>query len=196
MNNTLLIFIKNLEKGKVKTRLASTLGDEKALAIYKALLDHTRKIAQSLEVNRLLFYSNYIIGNDEWPAENFDKQVQEGSGLGDKMSHAFEYAFQKHGKVIIIGSDCASLTSEIVDEAFQLLNTHPFVIGPAIDGGYYLLGMNYYAPEVFKNIEWSTSSVFQKTIEIIKSLDKTYALLPKLSDIDFEEDWEKYGWEI
>ena len=112
------------------------------------------------------------------------------------MSHAFKKAFETHQKVVIIGSDCASLTKEIVEKAYKALNTNPFVIGPAIDGGYYLLGMNQYFPQVFENIEWSTPSVFPKTIEIIENLGKSYFLLPELSDIDTEEDWKKYGWKI
>jgi glycosyltransferase A (GT-A) superfamily protein (DUF2064 family) len=88
------------------------------------------------------------------------------------------------------------LTSDILKEAFGLLNNHDFVIGPAQDGGYYLIGMNAFEPSVFENMEWSTETVFKKTIEKIKVLNKRYALLPTLSDIDYEEDWLKYGWEI
>ena len=87
-----------------------------------------------------------------------------------------------------------SLTVEIVQNAFQKLETHDFVIGPADDGGYYLLGMRTFVPTVFDNVVWSTEQVFPKTIENIQQLNQTYALLPTLSDIDYEEDWKKYGW--
>ncbi len=196
MNNALLIFIKNLEKGKVKTRLASTLGEDKAFAIYQALLKFTRDLVTPLKVERLLFYSDFIVKGDEWSEKQFKKFVQEGSDLGDKMSKAFERAFQDYGKVVIIGSDCASLTGEIIERAFQLLDSFPFVVGPATDGGYYLLGMNRFSPAVFKNIEWSTPQVLPKTLEIIESLGHSCSLLPELSDIDYQEDWEKFGWEI
>jgi len=104
--------------------------------------------------------------------------------------------FQDHQKVVIIGSDCASLTPAIVKVAFQQLDKHDFVIGPALDGGYYLLGMNQYMPSVFDGIAWSTDSVLADTKQRIKDLKKDYVLLPALSDIDYEEDWIKYGWEI
>lgn len=112
------------------------------------------------------------------------------------MTNAFQQICQTHRKVIIIGSDCATLTVEIVNQAFEKLETSSFVIGPALDGGYYLLGMSQFSPAVFENITWSTSEVLPKTIEIIESLGKKYFLLPELSDIDREEDWLKYGWEI
>jgi len=194
-NSALIIFIKNIEPGKVKTRLAATVGNEMALKIYKELLRHTRDISLSLNVDRQLFYSTEI-EEDEWSTEHFQKNVQTGQGLGERMSSAFRQITNTHQKVIIVGSDCASLTTSILEEAFAKLDDHDFVIGPALDGGYYLLGMNAYYPTVFENIEWSTEQVFPQTIKQIQLLDKTYALLPTLSDIDYEEDWVKYGWEI
>ena len=195
-DTALIIFIKNPELGKVKTRLAKTVGDEKALAIYKALLGHTRKIAEKLPVNRYLFYSQYIHPSDNWSPKKFKKALQAEGDLGNRITTAFQKVFQENEKVVIIGSDCASLTPEIVQEAFDKLDTHSFVVGPAVDGGYYLLGMNQFFPEVFRDIEWSTSAVFPTTIKRIKALKTNYHLLPALSDIDYEEDWEQYGWEI
>lgn len=194
--NALIIFIKNPELGKVKTRLAKTVGAEKALAIYIALMEHTRKIAEALPVARYLFYSQEINQKDNWQSNNFNKDLQIEGDLGAKMAIAFHTVFKEKEKVVIIGSDCASLTPEIVQAAFDKLDEYPFVIGPAMDGGYYLLGMNQFSPEVFRDIEWSTASVFPTTVERIESLGKTYHLLPTLSDIDYEEDWVKYGWEL
>lgn len=194
--NALIIFIKNPEIGKVKTRLAKTVGNEKALAIYKALMEHTRKIAEALPVNRRLFYSQFINDSDNWSKKKFQKELQIEADLGIKMATAFHNVFKTNEKVVIIGSDCASLTPEIVQTAFDQLDNHSFVIGPAMDGGYYLLGMNKFSPEVFNDIAWSTETVCSTTIERIESLDKTYFLLPELSDIDYEEDWIKYGWTL
>ena len=195
-HNALIIFIKNPELGKVKTRLAETVGDEKALAIYKALMGHTRDIALAVSTDRLLFYSQKIHPNDNWSPTHFKKYLQSTGDLGTKMKTAFQQAFHDHQKVVIIGSDCASLTPAIVKVAFQQLDKHDFVIGPALDGGYYLLGMNQYMPSVFDGIAWSTDSVLADTKQRIKDLKKEYVLLPALSDIDYEEDWIKYGWEI
>lgn len=144
----------------------------------------------------MLFYSDFINQNDDWDATQFQKYLQEGSGLGERIKNAFELAFQNHSKVVIIGSDCASLNIEIVEEAFTALARFPFVVGPAMDGGYYLLGMDAFEPSLFKNIEWSTDKVFDQTVDVIKKLDKSCYLLPELSDIDTEEDWEEYGWKV
>lgn len=194
--NALIIFIKNPELGKVKTRLAKTVGAEKALAVYQALMEHTRKIAEALPVSRRLFYSQFINESDKWSRKKFQKELQIEADLGKKMAMAFHTVFKQNEKVIIIGSDCASLTPEIVQTAFDKLDEFPFVIGPAMDGGYYLLGMNEFTPEVFNDITWSTSTVCSTTIERIESVGKSYFLLPELSDIDYEEDWVKYGWDL
>ncbi len=196
IKSALIIFIKNAEKGKVKTRLASTLGDDKALQIYQALMSHTRQLTLQVPVNRLLFYSNFINLQDDWRAADFKKYVQEGADLGARIEKAFETAFQQHQKVIIIGSDCASLTPAIIQEAFDQLDKPPFVVGPAVDGGYYLLGMTQFTPSLFKQMPWSTDAVLPTTLSRIKALGKDCFLLPELSDIDHEEDWERYGWKL
>lgn len=192
----LLIFIKNPELGKAKTRLAKTVGNEKALRIYKELLRHTRDLSLQVEATRLLFYSSFVDAEDEWNNAAFQKQLQTGKELGERMTNAFRAAFQAHEKVVIIGSDCAALTAQIIQTAFQALDTKDFVIGPAMDGGYYLLGMRQPDISVFENIAWSTDQVFPTTMKRIQALDKTYALLPELSDIDYWEDWLKYGWAV
>ncbi len=195
MSNGLLTFIKNPIKGKAKTRLAATVGDDEALRIYKELLKHTRQIATNIPVNRYLFYAFFIDKNDDWSNDDFQKFLQIDGGLGDKMKDGFQKVFADgNQKVIIIGSDCASLTPEIVLDAFQQLDNHDFVIGPADDGGYYLLGMNSFEPTVFDHVTWSTETVLSQTITNIKALNKNHALLTVLSDIDYEEDWKKHGW--
>lgn len=195
-SNALLIFIKNPEKGKVKTRLAQSVGDDKALKIYLALLQHTKGIAQSIPADRLLFYSNYIKTQDQWPTEDFQKYLQYEGDLGERMLDAFRKALAKHQKAVIIGSDCASLTPAIVEDAFVKLDSTDIVIGPALDGGYYLLGMKALHPFLFNDMTWSVASVFDETVTRIKAHALTYDTLPTLSDIDYEEDWEKYGWEV
>ncbi len=195
--NNLLIFIKNPELGKVKTRIAQTAGDERALQIYQELLRHTREVALRVDARRILFYSDEIVGQDDWSSRDFQKMVQHGADLGERMSNAFILGLvQPDDKAVIIGSDCASLTPEIIEDAFRKLEENPFVIGPSTDGGYYLLGMTTHTRLLFQNIEWSTEEVFANTVERIEQLGQRYYLLPKLTDIDYEEDWEQYGWEI
>ncbi len=190
----LLIFIKNPEPGKVKTRLAKSVGDAKALQIYQSLLRHTRQTALAVDARRHLAYSNFIDTADKWSPTHFQKSVQQGDDLGARMLHGFTEAFQTGGPVVIIGSDCPGLEPPLLNQAFALLEKRDFVIGPALDGGYYLLGMRHLHPFVFTDMVWSTDQVRQTTIDRIESRQLTYSLLPALSDVDHLEDWEAHGW--
>ena len=159
----LLIFTKNPEPGKVKTRLAATLGTAKAFSIYSQLIEHTISVTNYLPVDKIVFYSNHIVQEDIWDDKYYQKQVQEGSDLGERMNNAFNYAFQKgYDRVVIIGTDCPELNAGIIMNAFAYLNIHDVVIGPAADGGYYLLGMKQYFSQTFENINWSTETVFER----------------------------------
>ena len=194
--DALIIFIKNPEPGKVKTRLAKTVGPEKALQIYLALSEYTRKVALSMPVARLLFYSKFVDTNDAWPDQAFDKRLQVGEDLGERMDQSFREALTDHDRVLIIGSDCPGLTKEILEEAYSALDERPYVLGPAEDGGYYLLGMRKPSSYLFENMAWSTESVLSETLERIKATGETYHLLESLSDVDYEADWERLGWEL
>jgi uncharacterized protein len=160
------------------------------------LLVHTRSVALAVDVRRLLFYSGQIAVQDGWPEADFHKFLQEGETLGDRMAHAFQIALQHARSAVIVGSDIAQLSAEIINQAFEELETNDFVIGPAIDGGYYLLGMKAWYPALFEGIPWSTPTVCADTIKAMENLGKSYALSPTLSDIDYAEDWEQYGWEL
>ena len=192
----LIVFIKNPELGKVKTRLAQGVGDQMALKIYKALMEHTRNITLEVDATRLLFYSENIAQEDDWQKSDFHKYLQSNGGLGDRMSKAFEQAFDQSSPVLIIGSDCAQLDASIIKKGIEELETHDFVVGPAEDGGYYLLGMRNFQPSVFEDVKWSTESVLETTLGIMTNNNQSYYLLPELSDIDYVEDWEKHGWDL
>ena len=176
--------------------MAHTLGEDQALKIYLALLDHTRQVALAVHAHRCVYYSQFIDHNDAWTNPEFTKHLQIGTDLGQRMQNAFATTMEKEDKTIIIGSDCPGLNAEVLEEAYQQLDRHPFVIGPALDGGYYLLGMRQYRPAVFQGINWSTEQVLPQTLRKIKEMGATAHLLPALSDVDYEEDWQKYGWEL
>ncbi len=185
----ILIFVRNVQIGKVKTRLAKTIGDEKALIIYIHLLNKTADIAAETNAHKAVFYSEYIEEADEFMVPMFQKYLQNGDDLGDKMKNAFLKAFSRgYQKVLIIGSDCYDLSPEILNEAFEKLNAHDVVMGPATDGGYYLLGMKQLHKSFFLNKEWSTNNVLVDTLIDVKNEKLTYSLLPTLSDIDCEAD--------
>lgn len=184
-----IIFIKNPELGKAKTRLAATLGDHAALNWYRHMLNHTRETTRLVPAKRFLYYSSFVDEGDDWDNAEFDKQLQAKGILGDRMTAAFQSAFSAgHQRVLIIGSDCLDLRVHHIKDAFQALRDHDFVIGPANDGGYYLLGMRTFQPEVFQNKEWSTESVLPDTLKDIEALGKTVHLMEELTDVDTEED--------
>lgn len=188
----LIIFTRNPELGKCKTRLAKTIGDESALDIYKYLLQHTANLSEKVKADKYIFYSENIKRDDIWNSSVFNKKMQQGDDLGERMENAFSELFELgYEKVIIIGSDLLDLTSYDVTEAFELLNDSETVIGPAKDGGYYLLGMKNLNTEVFKNKDWGTSSVLKATLENLQNSD--IHLLKELNDIDTFEDMQHYS---
>jgi uncharacterized protein len=189
MKQALLIFSKNIISGHVKTRIAATMGNEAALAVYQALLSHTNEVAKMLPVDKIIFYSNAIEAEDLWDNRMYKKQIQSGSDLGSRMQHAFQYSFEEGNEgVAIIGTDCFEITSGIIMNAFAWLKTHDIVIGPATDGGYYLLAMKQMHRELLKDIPWSSSEVLKNTLTICDQLNLSVYLLPQLSDVDTEAD--------
>ena len=190
--NILLIFVRNPVLGQVKTRLARTVGDAEALRIYRILLEKTRIAARQVTAERRLCYSDFADLLDDWPNADFHKKTQHSGDLGKRMEAAFEDAFAiGANKVVIIGSDCRDLTGAILQEAFDALDKADFVLGPVPDGGYYLLGMKQLEPSVFHDIEWSTETVRERTLEKIEAARLTCVLLRELRDVDTEEDWVK-----
>lgn len=189
----LIIFVKNEELGKTKTRLAADIGDQQALSVYQKLLEWTFKQTNDLKITKEVWYSGFIPENDIWERGDYRKRLQSGEDLGKRMSGAFQQTFEEEEfeKAVIIGSDCAELTSGIIQSAFKKLDTHELVIGPAEDGGYYLLGMRAFHPQVFEEIEWGTESVFNETVEIIKESGASFARLEELNDVDTLKDWER-----
>ncbi|MCB9185197.1 MAG: TIGR04282 family arsenosugar biosynthesis glycosyltransferase [Flavobacteriales bacterium] len=184
----LIIFIKNPVLGKVKTRLAAGIGEQRALEIYMQLLEITRSVALKINCTRNVFYSDEIV-SDDWEDDKFNKFVQEGDDLGERMKNAFEQVFALGAKnAVIIGSDCPELTSNIIAEAFELLDNRDVTIGPANDGGYYLLGMKKLHPFLFEEKEWSTDSVFEDTVIDLSENQLSYGCLEKLSDLDTVSD--------
>lgn len=185
----LMIFVKNPEQGKVKTRLAQSIGDEKALKIYRTLLNKTATISSTVRSDKAVFYSEFVDDDDLWNNYFYQKYYQEGDGLGDRMKNAFSLAFEKgYNQVLIIGSDCYELTSAIIEQAFELLDEKEVAIGPASDGGYYLLGMHKLHKELFLNKKWSSENVLLDTLLDLKEKNISYGLLETLSDVDYEED--------
>jgi len=190
----LIIFYRNPELGKVKTRLAATVGDAKALAIYFKLASHTRAITMEIDCDRVVYYSEYIDTEDAWPNKEYAKQLQLGNTLGERMKNAFAWAFSKgYQRVSIIGTDCFELNQSILKKAFNALTYCDAVMGPAHDGGYYLLGMTKLFTEVFENKIWSSSSVYSDTQDDFRKHQIKFEVLDTLTDVDEERDLPPSG---
>ncbi|MDP5106210.1 MAG: TIGR04282 family arsenosugar biosynthesis glycosyltransferase [Polaribacter sp.] len=189
--NLLLIFTRNPELGKVKTRLAKTVGDETALEIYKFLLQKTRTVSSKVTSDKAVYYSVKIREHDLWDANSYQKHQQVGEDLGIRMCNAFKNGFEAgYEKVLIIGSDLHDLTTENIETAFNELDTNDIVLGPAEDGGYYLLGMKSLQENIFHNKKWGTATVRKDTLADLK--DKKVHLLHELNDVDVFEDIEHH----
>ncbi|GAB3522394.1 TIGR04282 family arsenosugar biosynthesis glycosyltransferase [Emticicia fontis] len=193
MQQAIIIFVRNPELGKVKTRLAKGIGDEEALQVYIRLLKKTHEAIKHIDAHKFVFYADGINQNDLWENDLFIKAQQTGNDLGERMYNAFTYLFSKgYGKVLIIGSDCPDLETAIIEEAFLSLSEYEVVIGPTFDGGYYLLGLKKPNSCFFENKLWSTDSVYHDTIQNISELNLSYKALAQLADIDTVEDWLPY----
>ena len=185
--NCLIIFTRNPELGKGKRRLAADVGDETALDIYKFLLDHTRTITKNLDVTKQVWYSERVHENDDWNNEIYEKYVQEGVDLGKRMHHAVAQALESHDNVMIIGSDMYDLTQQDLEFAFAKAENHEAVIGPATDGGYYLLGFHKRIVDgIFEDKEWGTETVLTKTLKDLDSIN--YYKLEARNDVDYVSD--------
>ena len=193
MKEALLIFKKNPEYGKVKTRLAATIGDAQALFIYEQLLKYTISVTKNLPLDKIIFYSDSVIEKDDWENTIYEKKIQDGKGLGSKMKNAFKSSFTAgYEKTVIIGTDCFELEENHILKAFEQLEKVDIVIGPAKDGGYYLLGMKKNYDGIFENVDWSTDKVLKQTLGICKQLNLSVFLLPELNDIDNEGDLKNH----
>ncbi len=189
MDSALIVFTKNALLGKVKTRLAKTVGDKNALLIYNELLKFTKTLILKVKTKKLIFYSDFVDTNDIFNAVVFEKYCQKGNDLGERMLNAFKVTFKLgYERAILIGSDCNELTPEVLEHAIRALDENDLVIGPAKDGGYYLIGMKKLHPKLFVYKNWSTPTVFKEAIFEAKELNFKYYLLPVLSDIDNEQD--------
>jgi rSAM/selenodomain-associated transferase 1 len=189
----LLVFAKNPTLGKVKTRLAKSIGKEKALEIYKALLKKTASVLEVLEVLEVdihLYYSDYIEKDDFFSTIATQKKTQTGKQLGERMSNAFRESLISYDKVVIIGTDLWTLEIQDIKNAFKALEHHAAVIGPSTDGGYYLLGLTEVMPQIFLNKQWGTSSVLPNTLRDLKSVK--HHLLSEKNDIDTFSDLEEH----
>ncbi|MCL1470980.1 TIGR04282 family arsenosugar biosynthesis glycosyltransferase [Argonema antarcticum] len=196
MTNCLIVFTRYPEAGKAKTRLIPVLGAEGAATLHRQMTESAIALCRDTinRVSTTLSIEVHFAGGDrqlmqQWLGDDIIYRQQSEGDIGMRMASAFEIAFSNNmDNVIIIGSDCPTLNSQIIASAFQALYQHDLVLGPATDGGYYLIALNRLIPELFTGITWSTSEVFQQTVEIAAKLNLDVAYLSELADVDRPED--------
>ncbi len=196
--NHLVIFLKNPVPGSVKQRLARHIGAEQAARVYKKISEMV--ISKTAPTRTDLYTVDICFSpqRDEaairaWLVQHKSFYPQTGSNLGQRMSNAFKRAFEsKYKKVALIGTDCPEISRDIILQSFALLDWHHVVLGPAYDGGYYLIGLREMFPDLFQNIAWGSEKVFTQTIEKIYAAGFSVGLLPMLRDIDRPEDLDEY----
>lgn len=181
----LIIFVRKPELGLVKTRLAGSIGAVSALKVYKELLHRTESVCKGINIRQAVYYAGET--DTGWEGARVCRQA--GYDLGQRMESAFRDSFESgHKKVVIIGSDCPELNETLILQAFLELDEHDIVLGPAQDGGYYLLGMTQLFVDLFRNKQWSTKHVLEDTLREARRLQKSVALLKTLNDLDTLED--------
>ncbi len=186
-----LVFQKNAILGQVKTRLAVGMGELPALDIYRHLIELTYSALEAVPVSVWTYFSDFIPESTYPTVEK--SYVQQGQDLGERMANAFARTFESgRDKVVLIGTDCPTLKSQHLLQAFEALNHSDLVVGPASDGGYYLIGMNRSMDFLFEGITWSSELVLSQTLALAAAQGLQTSLLPVLEDIDTLEDWERY----
>jgi uncharacterized protein len=190
----LIIFTRYPEPGKTKTRLIPVLGAEGAATLQRKMTEQKLAEVKQLQAAYPLSVEVHFAGGteqlmQEWLGSSLVYRHQSEGDLGYRMASAFQASFDAGmNAVVLIGTDCPDLNAPLIAEAFQALRQHDLVLGPAIDGGYYLIGLRRLIPELFTGICWSTVEVLQQTLSIAQRLELNVATLPLLSDIDRPED--------
>ena len=185
-----LYFVKYPEAGKVKTRLAKSIGDEAAANAYRVLAGSGFRTLKELAANEFkvtVMFDPPDKENEikEWLSGASDYGAQQGNDLGDRLAHAFQSAFEKDAcAVVALGSDTLGLKKEVIEKAFDTLQYYDVAIGPAKDGGYYLIGCKEMNESLFENIPWSTPDVLKATLGWIREEGLSHGLLPELEDLD------------
>ena len=189
MNQLILLFAETAIIGKVKTRLASSVGTKMALWVYERLLAKTILVLNNIPYDIAVFY------DPEVPATLFALEnakfhfSQQGSDLGERMNKAFQWGFDMgYKKICVIGTDLWEINSELIIKAFDELYNNDFVLGPASDGGYYLLGMTKPFPKLFLNMPWSSNTLLNQSKAILS--EEKVSLLVEKNDIDTLDDLE------
>ena len=183
----IIVFVKNLVLGQVKTRLAVKIGDERAFDVYAKLIEITKSAIENSKADIHIYFSKEIDSN-LFPKHPKFEQI--GENLGQRMHNAFKKGFEQgYERIVLIGSDLPDMNDVILNQSFEALKENDFAFGPAIDGGYYLIGMKQLSETPFKNMPWSTAFLYELTKKKIAETSMSIGELKPLNDIDTYEDY-------
>ncbi len=186
----LAVFAKYWEPGEVKTRLASTIGPKPASLIYQALVQNilSRLSGFSGRKSIVIWPPERVVAFESDSPDGWESARQAPGDLGKKLSEFFRSQFAEYRqRVVVIGADSPDLPINFITEAFELLRDRQVVIGPAVDGGYYLIGMNEFTP-IFDEVDWGTPQVLAQTVKHLERLNARFALLGIWPDVDRWDD--------
>jgi len=198
MREKVIIFTRYPEPGKTKTRLIPVLGAEGAADLQRRMAEHALAQAQDLAARREVSLEVCYEGGDEallrrWLGNRFSYCEQRAGDLGTRMHAAFKEAFLKGSeRVLVVGTDCPGLTDNLLDKALEELREHDVVLGPARDGGYYLIGLKRPCPWLFHDIQWGTHDVLARTLEVVRRNGLSVKLVELMDDVDRPEDLEAW----
>ncbi|WP_179004709.1 TIGR04282 family arsenosugar biosynthesis glycosyltransferase [Winogradskyella forsetii] len=185
-DSLVIVFVKNIKLGTVKTRLAKTIGDFGAFEVYSELVKITENATEALTVDKRIYFSNAVV-NTKW--KNDSKTVQNGKDLGERMLNAFKDGFDSgYKKIVLIGSDLPEISSTHISNGLKALETSDVVFGPAEDGGYYLVGLSKMHTSIFTNKPWSQPHLLTETLQELHKNNIAVSTLDTLNDIDTYED--------
>ena len=193
----IFIMMKYPEEGKVKLRLAQSIGEESATGLYRAFIQDTLASVCALDIPfHIAVYPPESQGEfTQWLGPSYQFFHQQGTDLGQRLQNGFVTMFKKeYEQVVALASDSPDIPTEILETAVISLQTHKVVIGPSTDGGYYLIGFSreLFIPQAFEEITWSTDSVFKETLSRIESVTHEVHVLPEWADIDTKSDIRKF----
>ncbi|MGI9078458.1 MAG: TIGR04282 family arsenosugar biosynthesis glycosyltransferase [Gemmatimonadaceae bacterium] len=191
-----VIFARAPDLGKVKTRLAAELGEQEALDIYTGLAENTARVVAALpQCDRIVAYTpkDACVRMRAWLGAGFSYEAQCDGDLGTRMAHAFRRRFEDNAeRVLLIGTDAPGIDCRILEEGLAALSNNDVVIGPALDGGYYVIGLRAPHAVVFENVSWSATDTLLRSIAAARRAGLSVHLLPELSDIDTAQDWSRW----
>jgi uncharacterized protein len=184
----LIVFFRAPVQGEVKSRLAHILGESQAFQIYQKLLAHTFRVARKSGVAVRYFVDKAYPAHVALPVDSSVLFTQTGVSLGERMAKAIESGWDQHKYIVLVGTDIPCLKPSHIQEAFHLLQFTDVVLGPAEDGGFYLIGMRKPCPRIFDDIPWSTDKTLVSLQKQIEKWQLSYAFVHKELDIDTAED--------